>query len=68
MFIYGQDLHVTHHLFPFVPHFRLPALHALLKEQCEEYSREVVETQGLLRGNSTLPTLLDVISPTSGAH
>lgn len=66
MFIYGQDLHVTHHLFPFVPHFRLPALHLLLKEHCEEYSREVVETQGFLRGKSALPTLLDVISPHAG--
>lgn len=68
MFIYGQDLHVTHHLFPFVPHFRLPALHRLLKEQCDEYSREVIETQGILRGKSALPTLLDVISPHSSAH
>jgi len=68
MFIYGQDMHVTHHLFPFVPHYRLQALHQLLKEHCEEYSREVVETQGILRGKNGLPTLLDVISPHSGAH
>jgi len=63
MFIYGQDLHVTHHLFPFVPHYRLPALHRLLMANCEEYSRDVVETQGIFRGHSPLPTLLDVISP-----
>ncbi|MDZ4783745.1 MAG: fatty acid desaturase [Planctomycetia bacterium] len=67
MFIYGQDLHVTHHLFPFVPHFRLPALHRLLMAKCDEYSREVVETQGLLRGNRALPTLLDVIAPKANA-
>jgi fatty acid desaturase len=65
MFIYGQDMHVTHHLFPFVPHFRLPALHQLLKANCEEYARDVIETQGLIRGGSNLPTLLDVISPTA---
>lgn len=65
MFIYGQDLHVTHHLFPFVPHFRLRALHKLLMEQCDEYSREVIETQGILRGSSARPTLLDVISPSA---
>jgi fatty acid desaturase len=65
MFIYGQDMHVTHHLFPFVPHYRLAALHNLLKENCTEYAHEVIETHGVLKNRDGMPTLLDVISPTA---
>ena len=33
MFIYGQDIHLTHHLYPAVPHYRLPQLHSLLAQR-----------------------------------
>ena len=32
VFVYGQDMHIPHHLFPAVPHYRLRRLHELLKE------------------------------------
>ena len=31
VFVYGQDMHIPHHLFPAVPHYRLRSLHELLK-------------------------------------
>ena len=31
VFVYGQDMHIPHHLFPAVPHYRLRKLHELLK-------------------------------------
>ena len=31
MFVYGQDAHLTHHLYPAVPHYNLPRLHQLLE-------------------------------------
>src|SRR5262249_37580001 len=32
VFPLGMDYHLPHHVFPFVPHYRLAALHALLLE------------------------------------
>lgn len=66
MFIYGQDIHLTHHLYPAVPHYNLPKLHALLMEHNDEYAEQVVECEGTLWNRSGRPTLLDVIeTPTS---
>src|SRR5262249_24794885 len=38
IFVYGQDMHVPHHLFPGIPHHRLPLLHKLLKARHAEYA------------------------------
>ncbi len=59
MFIYGQDIHLTHHLYPAVPHYNLPRLHRLLVESNAEYARHVVECEGMLWNSSGKPTLLD---------
>lgn len=59
VFIYGQDMHIPHHLFPTVPHYRLPELHALLKTEHEAYNRLVVECHGTFRGDHDHPTILD---------
>lgn len=48
MFIYGQDIHLTHHLYPAVPHYNLRKLHRLLVENNEEYARHVVECHGVI--------------------
>lgn len=61
MFIYGQDIHLTHHLYPAVPHYNLPKLHALLMQHNDEYAEHVVECEGTLFNRSGRPTLLDVI-------
>jgi fatty acid desaturase len=59
VFIYGQDMHIPHHLFPTVPHYRLGALHELLKTHHEAYRRYVVECHGTFRGDSDHPTILE---------
>jgi fatty acid desaturase len=45
VFPLGMDYHLPHHLFPLVPHYRLPQLHALLQE-VEEYRRQAVVVEG----------------------
>ena len=62
VFVYGQDMHVPHHLFPVVPHYRLPRLHRLLKRAHEAYAREVVECHGTFANGRGLPTVLDVLT------
>ena len=37
VFVYGQDMHIPHHLFPAVPHYHLPRLHDLLKQDHDTY-------------------------------
>ena len=39
VFVYGQDMHIPHHLFPAVPHYRLRRLHELLKARSCRLSR-----------------------------
>jgi fatty acid desaturase len=48
MFIYGQDVHLTHHLYPAVPHYNLHKLHRLLVENNAEYAQNVVECHGVI--------------------
>jgi fatty acid desaturase len=61
MFIYGQDVHLTHHLYPAVPHYNLHKLHKLLVENNAEYAEHVVECDGMFFNHSGKPTMLDVI-------
>lgn len=63
MFIYGQDVHLTHHLYSAVPHYRLQVLHETLMARHEPYRRHVVECHGTLTNPRQLPSLLDVIGP-----
>ncbi len=62
IFVYGQDMHVPHHLFPVVPHYRLQELHNLLKKAHAEYAEEVVEVHGTFANDRGLPTVLDVLT------
>jgi fatty acid desaturase len=62
VFVYGQDMHVPHHLFPAVPHYRLGRLHRLLRERHADYAREVVECHGTFANGRGLPTILDVLT------
>jgi fatty acid desaturase len=59
VFVYGQDLHIPHHLFPAVPHYRLGRLHELLKEEHEVYRTQVVETYGTFHDPQGRTTILD---------
>jgi len=64
VFVYGQDMHVPHHLFPTVPHYRLGRLHDLLKGSDPDYAREVVQCHGTFANARGLPTILDVLTHT----
>lgn len=66
VFVYGQDMHIPHHLFPAIPHYRLPRLHGLLKERHAEYSGRVVECHGTFANRNGLPTILDALSERRG--
>lgn len=59
MFIYGQDVHLTHHLYPAVPHYNLIKLHHLLVENNQEYADHVVECHGILWNSGGRLTVLD---------
>jgi fatty acid desaturase len=62
MFVYGQDAHLTHHLYPAVPHYNLQRLHRMLKNENEEYAQYAVECHGLLRhGRPGALTAIDVL-------
>jgi fatty acid desaturase len=60
---YGQDIHLPHHLFATVPHFRLKELHDFLM-QYPEYRAEAVVVRGaVLPRYDDHPTILDVLGP-----
>jgi len=59
VFVYGQDMHIPHHLFPAVPHYRLGRLHELLKSEHDAYRSQVVETHGTFHDALGRPTILD---------
>lgn len=61
--VHGQDWHVPHHMFPAVPHYNLPALHALLKAHDDEYRERVIEVDGTFKSHrDDRPALLDVVT------
>ncbi len=59
VFVYGQDMHIPHHLFPAVPHYHLRPLHELLKRVHETYRTDVVETHGTFSDTQGRRTILD---------
>jgi len=59
VFVYGQDMHVPHHLFPAVPHYRLRRLHELLKSSHPGYRLDVVEAHGTFYNHRDRRTILD---------
>lgn len=62
VFVYGQDMHIPHHLFPAVPHYRLGALHGLLKDRHDDYRDQVVECHGTFNDAQGRSTILDVLT------
>lgn len=59
VFVYGQDMHIPHHLFPAIPHYRLVELHQVLKQASDEYDHEVVECHGTFHDRDGRLTILD---------
>ena len=62
VFVYGQDIHVPHHIFPAVPHYNLVRLHDALKRWSPDYARDVVECHGTFSNHDNRPTILDVMT------
>jgi fatty acid desaturase len=60
--VYGQDMHVPHHLFPAIPHHRLRRLHELLKSTHAGYRLAVVETHGTFHDDLGRRTILDELT------
>jgi fatty acid desaturase len=61
----GQHLHLAHHLFPRVPHYRLARLHTLLME-CEEYRRAGKPVHSLTEAWLAQPVAKPVPRPLRG--
>lgn len=60
---YGQDIHLPHHLFATVPHYRLMQLHNVLM-QYPEYREEAIVVRGaVLPRHDGHPSILDVLGP-----
>jgi fatty acid desaturase len=60
---YGQDIHLPHHLFATVPHYRLRELHDFLM-QYPEYRAEAVVVRGaVLPRHDGHPSIVDVLGP-----
>ena len=65
VFPIGQDLHLPHHLFASVPHYRLRRLHEALLE-FPEYREQAVVVEGYFlppHRPQTHPTVVDVLGP-----
>jgi fatty acid desaturase len=52
-------MHIPHHLYPAVPHYRLRKLHELLKWVHSDYRAAVIETHGTFHDVEGRPTILD---------
>ena len=62
IFMYGSDYHLTHHLHPGVPHYKLPRLHESLKRRNTQYADEVIETYGTFKRTRVgFPSLIETI-------
>jgi fatty acid desaturase len=60
---YGQDIHLPHHMFATVPHYRLRELHDFLM-QYPEYREEAIVVRGaVLPRHDDHPSILDVLGP-----
>ncbi len=62
VFVYGQDMHLPHHLFPMIPHYRLQELHQLLQRNDPQYEANVVECHGTFANQTEQPTILDAMA------
>lgn len=63
IFPYGQNFHLTHHLFAMLPHYRMPEAHAILMRH-PPYREQVVVCRGFFfrAWGSDGPSVLDVLS------
>ncbi len=60
---YGQDIHLPHHLFATVPHYRLKELHDFLMQYPEYREQAIVVRGAVLPRDDGHPSILDVLGP-----
>jgi fatty acid desaturase len=60
---YGQDIHLPHHMFATVPHYRLRELHDLLMQYPEYRDEAIVVLGAVLPRHDDHPSILDVLGP-----
>ena len=60
--MYGQYIHLVHHLYPKAPRYRLPDLHRELLRKSPEYAADVVECNGTFRAREGCASIVDVVS------
>ena len=60
---YGQDIHLPHHMYATVPHYKLRELHEYMM-QYPEYREEAIVVRGaVLPRHDGEPSILDVLGP-----
>ena len=60
---YGQDIHLPHHMYATVPHYKLLELHEFMM-QFPEYRAEAIVVRGaVLPRHDDHPSILDVLGP-----
>ncbi len=60
---YGNDIHLVHHIYPNLPHYRLGEAHSRMKRECPDYDRHAEETFGTVSaGESGRRSLLDALA------
>ena len=64
VFVYGQDMHIPHHLFPAIPHYRLRDLHGLLKQDHRPTAAGGRDPR-TFHDPAGRPTILDEMTPAS---
>jgi fatty acid desaturase len=69
VFPYGQDYHLTHHVFGLIPHYNLRKAHQLLL-QYRPYREQAISCYGYFfpRPGRNGPTVLDVLSSRGEKH
>jgi fatty acid desaturase len=60
---YGQDIHLPHHMFATVPHYRLKELHEFLMRYPEYREEAIVVCGAILPRHDEQPSILDVLGP-----
>jgi fatty acid desaturase len=60
---YGQDIHLPHHMYSTVPHYRLKDLHDFLMQYPEYRAEAVVVHSAVLPRHEGEPSILDVLGP-----
>lgn len=63
---YGNDVHLVHHIYPNIPHYRLMEAHTRMMDECPDYGSLVEETYGTFGGRGRQKTLLDALAGEHG--